>query len=160
MPTTPASIDQIGFSIADTARLFRRRYQELTREVDLGLNKSHSGVLLQLERRRGKPINQATLAKRLEIEPMTLVPLLDHLEQAGLIERRPDPGDRRARLLFLKPEAEVHLKRIHEIASRLFSEAMAGLDETRQMRLTEDLALIKSNILQALNEKDDEASNG
>ncbi len=37
----------------------------------------------------------------LEIEPITLVRLLDKLEAAGLVERRPDPNDRRVRRLYL-----------------------------------------------------------
>lgn len=142
----------LAFAISDVARLMRRRYQELTREEDLGLNRSQSAVLIQLQRRNGRPINQARLAKMLEVEPMTLVPLLDHLQAAGLIERRPDPDDRRARLLFLTPAAEPILARIHDIAKRLLLEATEGLPQERLQRMAEDLSAIKKNLDRALND--------
>ena len=142
----------LAFAISDVARLMRRRYQELTREEELGLNRSQSAVLIQLQRRSGRPINQARLAKMLEVEPMTLVPLLDHLQAAGLIERRPDPDDRRARLLFLTPAAEPVLARIHDIAKRLLVEATEGLPPERLQRMAEDLSAIKKNLDRALND--------
>src|SRR3546814_11223597 len=63
----------------------------------LGLTRSQWSVLAHLARNEG--INQAALAETLEIEPITLVRLLDRLEAAEWVERQPDPNDRRARLL-------------------------------------------------------------
>ena len=50
-------------------------------------------------------IHQAALADLLEIEPITLVRILDKLEDRGLIERRQHQTDRRIWLLFLKDVA-------------------------------------------------------
>ena len=49
-------------------------------------------------------INQAGLAELLELEPISLARCLDRMEQAGWVERRADPADRRARLLYMTDE--------------------------------------------------------
>ena len=61
---------------------------------------------------RNEGINQAGLADLLEIRPMTLVRQIDRMEEAGWIERRPDPADRRARRLYLTAKARPVLGRI------------------------------------------------
>jgi DNA-binding MarR family transcriptional regulator len=45
--------------------------------------------------------NQATIAERLGLDRTVMTYLVDDLEQAGLVERRPDPADRRARRVVL-----------------------------------------------------------
>ena len=48
-------------------------------------------------------MSQVDLADVLELQPISLVRLLDRLVEHGLLERRPDPRDRRANRLFLTP---------------------------------------------------------
>ena len=82
-----------GFLVHDVARLFARRFNQRAL-LFLGLTSAQCRVLGYLARNEG--INQAGLADLLEIKPMTLVRQLDRMEEDGWIERRPDPGDRRA----------------------------------------------------------------
>ena len=82
-----------GFLLYDAARLLRRDFER--RAKQLGLTRAQWSVLAHLARNEGT--NQAAAADVLEIEPITLVRLLDRLEAAGWVERRPDPNDRRAR---------------------------------------------------------------
>src|SRR5216683_818956 len=86
-----------GFLVNDVARLFGRRFDHNGRR--LGLTRAQCRTLGYLARNEG--INQAGMADLLEIRPMTLVRQIDRMEEAGWIERRPDPTDRRARRLFL-----------------------------------------------------------
>ncbi len=86
-----------GFLLHDTARLLRRDFER--RSKSTGLTRAQWSVLAYVARNQGS--NQAALADMLEIEPITLVRLLDKLEAAGLVERRPDPADRRVRRLYL-----------------------------------------------------------
>ena len=80
-----------GFLLHDTARLLRRDFER--RSKGTGLTRAQWAVLAYIARNEGS--SQAALADMLEIEPITLVRLLDKLEAAGLVERRPDPSDRR-----------------------------------------------------------------
>jgi MarR family transcriptional regulator for hemolysin len=56
-------------------------------------------VLFRLRQQEG--LSQVDLADVLELQPISLVRLLDRLVEHGLLERRPDPRDRRANRLFL-----------------------------------------------------------
>ena len=80
-----------GFLVNDVARLFGRRFLHNGRR--LGLTRAQCRTLARIARHEG--INQAGLADLLEVRPMTLVRQIDRMEDAGWIERRPDPADRR-----------------------------------------------------------------
>ena len=79
---------------------------------------------------RCEGINQAGLAGILDIEPITLVRLLDRLEGMGFVERRLDPRDRRQRNLFLTDQAWPELERVRVLGAAVREEALAGLDES------------------------------
>ncbi|MFI5782003.1 MarR family winged helix-turn-helix transcriptional regulator [Nocardia sp. NPDC051570] len=53
---------------------------------------------------RGPARRQGMLAEEIGADKTRIIPVLDDLQERGLIERRPDPADRRARLLALTPE--------------------------------------------------------
>jgi MarR family transcriptional regulator, transcriptional regulator for hemolysin len=112
-----------GFLVNDVARLFGRRFDHNGRR--LGLTRAQCRTLGYLARNEG--INQAGLADLLEIRPMTLVRQIDRMEEAGWIERRPDPGDRRARRLYLTAKARPILGRIWRVANETRDEALARL---------------------------------
>ena len=92
----------LGFLLGDVSRLVRMRFDQRARDLDL--TRAQWRVLAQLRRREG--INQRALADILDIENITLTRHVDRLELKGLVERRPDPNDRRARTLHLKDKAK------------------------------------------------------
>jgi DNA-binding MarR family transcriptional regulator len=112
-----------GFLVNDVARLFGRRFDHNGRR--LGLTRAQCRTLGYIARNEG--INQAGLADLLENRPMTLVRQIDRMEEAGWIERRPDPADRRARRLFLTAKARPILGRIL-IANETRDEALAPVE--------------------------------
>ena len=112
-----------GFLVNDVARLFGRRFDHNGRR--LGLTRAQCRTLGYLARNEG--INQAGLADLLEIRPMTLVRQIDRMEEAGWIERHPDPADRRARRLYLTAKARPVLGRIWSVANETRDEALALL---------------------------------
>ena len=112
-----------GFLVNDVARLFGRRFDHNGRR--LGLTRTQCRTLGYIARNEG--INQAGLADLLEIRPMTLVRQIDRMEEAGWIERRPDPADRRARRLYLTAKARPILGRIWNVATETRDEALARL---------------------------------
>jgi MarR family transcriptional regulator for hemolysin len=88
----------LGFLLHDVARLLRKRFGQSARKSGLSLTRSQWQVLAHLAKNEG--IQQSALADLLEIEPSTLVRLLDKLEELGLVEHRPNASDRRIWLLF------------------------------------------------------------
>ena len=94
--------ETIGFLLNDSARLFRRAFNARTR--DTGITALQWRLLIYLRRHEG--IRQGPLAELIEVEPITLSRMIDRLEEAGLVERRADPSDRRAWLLYLAPGAD------------------------------------------------------
>jgi len=72
--------------------------------------------------------------------------MVDRLQEAGLVERRPDPSDRRAWRLFLSEKANALLGELRPLALGLFDEAMNGLTPVERDRLFEMLERIRANL--------------
>ena len=132
-----------GFLVHDVARLFGRRFNQRA-ILFLGLTRAQCKVLGYLARNEG--INQAGLADLLEIKPMTLVRQIDRMEEQGWIERRPDPGDRRARRLVLTDKARPILARILDLSNEVRGEAFVGLSEVEGRRLVDLLGRVHGNL--------------
>lgn len=134
----------LGFLVHDVARLLRKRLEQRARAAGIGLTRAQWQVLANIA--RGPGLNQAALASLLDIEPITLVRLLDRLEAMGFVERRLDPRDRRQRNLFLTDKAWPELERIRALGAAVREEALAGLDDAERKRLLEILAGLKTNL--------------
>jgi MarR family transcriptional regulator, transcriptional regulator for hemolysin len=132
-----------GFLVHDVARLFGRRFNQRAL-VFLGLTRAQCKVLGYLARNEG--INQAGLADLLEIKPMSLVRQIDRMEEDGWIERRPDPGDRRAHRLVLTEKARPILTRILDLSNEVRTEAFAGLSAAEGRRLIDLLERVHGNL--------------
>jgi DNA-binding MarR family transcriptional regulator len=135
----------LGFVLHDVARLLRKRFEQRAR--GLGLTRSQWQVLAFLAPNEG--IHQGGLADILEIEPITLVRILDKLEARGLIRRSQHPTDRRVWLLYLTPAAHPLLETMRGLGEVTRSEALAGIPEKDRERLLRDLMTMKSNLLEA-----------
>lgn len=140
---TQASLDRsFGFLLHDIARLMRKRYEQRARP--LGLTRAQWQVLAHLQRHEG--INQSGLAELLEIEPITIARLLDRMEEAGLVERRADPADRRARRLFLTERAWPMLERGRALGDQVRAEAFTGLTAAEREQLIDMLLRVRGNL--------------
>jgi MarR family transcriptional regulator, transcriptional regulator for hemolysin len=129
-----------GYLVHDVARLFARRFDQQAL-LFLGLNRSQCRILSYLARHEG--INQAGLADLLEIKPMTLVRQIDRMEADGWIERRPDPGDRRAHRLVLTEKARPILARVFDLSSEVRHKAFENLSEEQGRQLIELLRRVQ-----------------
>ncbi len=128
-----------GFLVHDVARLLARRFNQRAL-LALGLTRAQCRVISHLARNEG--INQVGLAELLEVKPMTLVRQIDRMEEAGWIERRPDPADRRARRLVLTEKARPILARIRGLGAEVRDEAFVGLSEAEGRLLIEFLGRV------------------
>jgi DNA-binding MarR family transcriptional regulator len=132
----------IGFLLKDVTRLYTRRFEE--RAQDLSLTLAQCKALSYLERYEG--VSQKRLAELTELDPMSLVRILDRMESDGWVERRLDPQDRRARTLWLTANAHPVLERIELVAKETRAEALRGLAETEREQLTKLLARVHENL--------------
>lgn len=78
---------------------------------------------------------QGAIATQLGIDRSVLTYLLDDLEAAKLIERRPDPADRRARRIVLTRHGETVLNRMAKCLVAAEEHALRGLDEGERTTL-------------------------
>src|SRR5271156_2655542 len=86
----------------DVARLIRTRFDQRARAF--GMTRAQWIILARLERQPN--ISQNEMAAICEVEPITVGRLVDRLEAHGLVQRCPDPTDRRVRRLRLLPAAK------------------------------------------------------
>ncbi len=94
-------------------------------------------------------INQTGLADLLEVEAVTLGRIVDKLETQGLVERQPDPADRRAWILRLTPAARPVLTQVRNVGDKTRGEALAGVSEADTTHLLNTLQKLKANLTRA-----------
>lgn len=135
-------MDNVGFLISDVSRLLRRRFDERARLI--GVTRAQWRALTTLRRNEG--INQGGLADLLEVEAITLCRMIDRLEDAGHVERRRDPADRRAWQIFLTDKSRPLLDKLSVIADGLFDDALAGIDDAGRDALSATLDAIRRNL--------------
>jgi DNA-binding MarR family transcriptional regulator len=131
-----------GFLLHDIARLLRKKFDQRARS--LNLSRAQWQLLVHLSRHEG--INQSGLAEILEIENITLGRLVDRMEEAGWVERRPDPSDRRARLLHTTAKVAPVMERMRELAEATRNEALAGLGQAQRNALIDTLIQVRGNL--------------
>jgi DNA-binding MarR family transcriptional regulator len=104
----------------------------------LGLNLRDYTVLIAAERAaiEGRPRTQLALARAARLDKSTMVVAVDALEEQGLVERRPDPKDRRARIVVSTEAGRELLARAEEVVLDVEDGVLAGLDaeERRVLR--------------------------
>jgi MarR family transcriptional regulator for hemolysin len=133
---------EFAFTLMDVARLMKTYADQRARQF--GISKAQWGVLMRLHLAEG--LNQAELAEILDLQPITLTRLLDGLAANGLIERKPDPNDRRANRLYLTPAALPLLERLNELGADMMSNVLEGIDRTRVERILHDLRDVGANL--------------
>jgi DNA-binding MarR family transcriptional regulator len=88
--------------------------------------------------------SQQALAERLAVPASRMVALVDHLEEGGLIERRPDPEDRRIRGLHLTRKGRGVLERAGKIAIDHETRLCAGINREEREQLIDLLQKLQA----------------
>ena len=136
------SIDRLGLLIHDAARLMRKRFE--ARASGHGLSSAQWRLLVRAAKEPG--VAQARLAELLEIEPISVSRLVDRMEEAGWIERRPDPTDRRVRQIFPTERSLAAFGAIKGVAGEVYEQALAGLPREARRSLIEGLTALVDNL--------------
>lgn len=130
------------FLLHDVARLIRVDADKRARAH--GMTRAQWGILIWLERQPG--LSQKELAEILEVEPITVARLIDRLETRGMVERRPDPKDRRIWRLHLRSPAYPVLGEIDQQREDMRMLVTNGLDEATIDTMTEALLTMKMTL--------------
>lgn len=118
--------DGFGALVARTARQWRRAVDRELQPFDL--SEATWLPLLHLSR-AAAPMRQKDLAASLAVDNSAVVRLLDALEAAGLVARRGDADDRRAKAIVLTKAGEATVAKVEAVSARLRRRVMAGLSE-------------------------------
>lgn len=118
---------------------------------ELGLTSSQWKVIMALKFFNG--ISQKELASKIYVDGSTLVPVIDKMENGGLVERKPDPNDRRNNLIFLTKKSESTIGSIIEILLQLRKEFYKGISQKEQDKVQTILRKITDNADTTLNKK-------
>jgi len=110
--------------ISDVGRMLRTEADRRARAH--GMTRAQWVMLIRLNRQPG--LSQKELAELLEVEPITVARLADRLEARNLLERRPDPADRRVWRLHLLPAAQPVLDELSGDRDQLVHMLTAKLD--------------------------------
>jgi len=137
-------LKNFGFILKDVSRLFSKRFEERA-AAGLAMTLPQCKALAVLSKNEG--ISQKRLSELSDIEPMTLVRILDRMEAEGYIERRADPTDRRARTLFVTAQAGPLLERIWAVGGQTRNEVLAGLSADERNTLVGLLERVHENLL-------------
>lgn len=139
------SEESLGMLFSDVARLFWRRLEASLRAAELDFTAAEMRLLTTVVDQPG--LRQTALAERLHIEPMTLVGHLDRLVAKDLVERRTDPDDRRAKLVFPTAAGEPTLERMRVASAAVRAVPMRGSTPREIETLRRVLRRIRADLM-------------
>src|SRR5262244_968699 len=139
---------EFAFLLNDVDRLLRTCADQKARQF--GMTRAQWAVLARLQRSQG--LKQSELADMLDLQPITLTRLLDRLSANGLIERRPDPDDRRANRLFLTPAAGPLMEHLDRLGNELMATVLDGIDPDAIRAMIGTLAHARDNLRHAIHD--------
>jgi DNA-binding MarR family transcriptional regulator len=124
VPGVAFLLSQLGFH---STQLWKQRL------APLGVDPRHVVLLRHLAAAEGQ--SQQALGKAMQIPASRMVALVDELEQAGLLQRRPSPTDRRAHALRLTSEGQRMLDRLMRVSADHEEQLCAGLTRAERRQL-------------------------
>ncbi|MFC3576676.1 MarR family winged helix-turn-helix transcriptional regulator [Streptomyces yaanensis] len=131
--TSPSRIDPVTLEVVEligtVVARYHEEYEEAAAEHALTGAQARLLSLLSLE-----PLPMRRLAQKLKCEPSNVTGIVDRLESRGLVERRPDPTDRRVKLAVATEEGRKVAKSLRE-SLRFAREPLAGLGEEERVVL-------------------------
>ena len=134
---------RFGFLLKDVTRRYVQRFEQ--HAAALGLTLAQCKALVRLAECEG--VSQVRLAELTDLEPMTLLRILDRMESEGWLERRSDPRDRRVRCLYMTAKARPLLEDIRRVMDLTRGEAFSGIPKRQSELLVELLDTVRSNLI-------------
>jgi MarR family transcriptional regulator for hemolysin len=142
---------EFAFLVNDVGRLLRTYADQQARQF--GMTRAQWAVMARLEYAEG--LKQSELAELLDLQPITLTRLVDRLCANGLIERRADPADRRAKRLYLTEQARPLMNRLADLGENIMATVLEGFDAAKLEQMTANLSGVRDNLRAATSRKPD-----
>lgn len=140
--TTLSPGKSLAIVMHDVSRLLRRRVDKAAQTI--GLTSAQWRVLAYLARAEGS--NQASLADHMDMEPITLSRHLDRMEAGGMLERRPDPNDRRAHRLYLTESGRRLIESFRSVTVEVMNDFTDGVSDEEIALATDILTRMRANL--------------
>ena len=138
--------NRVGFVVNEVGRLYGRQFDQLSRE-ELGLSRAQCRLIGQVAySESGHAPTQAEIAQNLDLTPMAVATLVDRMEAAGWISRRPSATDRRANAIELQPRAQEALGKAMDVSDRVQDAALAGFSAAERQQLLAMLQRVRANL--------------
>jgi DNA-binding MarR family transcriptional regulator len=131
VPGVAFLLSQLGFH---SSQLWKDRL------APLGIDPRHVVLLRHVAAAQGQ--SQQALGRAMQIPPSRMVALVDELERAGQLQRRPSPADRRAHALYLTGDGQRLLERLMQVSAEHEAQLCAGLSDSERRRLIDLLSRI------------------
>jgi DNA-binding MarR family transcriptional regulator len=126
----------------DVARIMRTRFDQRARAR--GMTRAQWHILARVDRQPG--LSQRELAAICEVEPITVARLVDRLEARGLLERRPDPADRRVWRLHNLPAARKVLEEINAYREEFTRGIDRQIGRAAREAMVDSLLLVRAHL--------------
>jgi DNA-binding MarR family transcriptional regulator len=133
---------QLVAQLVESSRLLRNYIDH--RAKARGTTRAQWIVLFRLREQEG--LSQVDLADVLELQPISLVRLLDRLVEHELLERRPDPKDRRANRLFLTDRGRQLVEDLDSLRDAIATDVLSDIPDRRIEASLDTLRDIKDRI--------------
>ena len=133
---------QLIAQLVESSRLLRNYIDN--RAKTRGTTRAQWIVLFRLRQQEG--LSQVDLAEVLELQPISLVRLLDRLVEHGLLERRPDPKDRRANRLFLTATGRRLVDDLDSLRDAIASDVLRDIPREAIQTSLDTLVAVKERI--------------
>lgn len=146
----PLDPQSLGFLITDLARMLRAEMDRHIASSGIGLTPGEVRLLAQAA--RSGLVRQSVLAELIGVEAMTVSSYVDRLEAHGLIERMPDPTDRRAKLIALTDKAGAVLDHVKTLAEETRRQIARSVDPEDWAAMMRALKTIRCNLSDARND--------
>ena len=126
---------------------FARLYVDLMRTFDRrmaeeGASLARTKLLIVLEREG--PMRGTAIAERFSHSPRTVTEAIDGLERDGLIRRRPDPEDRRAKLVEITVKGKAAVKRTEPLRKHMIEQTFGVLEPAERSVFDQSIAKISA----------------
>jgi DNA-binding MarR family transcriptional regulator len=131
----------VGFLISQLGFVSSRGFFEALRP--LGIDPRQWTLLRHVAQEQGQ--SQQALAERLGLPASAMVPMVDTMEESGLLERRPSPSDRRVRALYVTAKGRRTLKRAVDVAIAYERDLCSGLEPREREQLIDLLQKLQAD---------------
>ncbi len=141
--------ENLDFLLANISGLHYMRAHQLLEA--LGLYRGQPPVLRHLWDCEG--ITQTELAERMHITPATLTKMLQRMEKAGFVQRRPDPADQRVSRVYLTEAGKNVKSQVEGVFQQMEAETFEGFTLEERVLLRRFLLQIRQNLVNATGEE-------